>query len=41
MRKIKRLTFEELVKVNKVEIMKDKKMLEELEERWENRRAVR
>lgn len=39
MRRIKKATFEELVKENKRQLLNDKEALERLEERWEKKVA--
>ncbi|WP_096199619.1 FbpB family small basic protein [Bacillus sp. FJAT-45350] len=39
MRRVRKLTFEELVKENKKQLMNDKEALERIEVRWEERRA--
>ncbi|MED1562792.1 acid-soluble spore protein N [Alkalihalobacillus alcalophilus ATCC 27647 = CGMCC 1.3604] len=37
MRKVRKLSFEELVRENKEEILNDEQRMEQLEERWEKR----
>ncbi|OLO40367.1 hypothetical protein BTR23_07720 [Alkalihalophilus pseudofirmus] len=37
MRKVRKLSFEELVQENKRELLNDKEALEKLEERWEQK----
>ncbi|MEB1809486.1 MAG: FbpB family small basic protein [Bacillaceae bacterium] len=37
MRKIRKLSFEELVQENKRQLMNDKEALERIEERWEQK----
>lgn len=39
MRRIKKVTFEELVKENKRQLLNDKEALERIEERWEQKVA--
>ncbi|MBP3952907.1 FbpB family small basic protein [Bacillus suaedae] len=40
MRKVKKLSFEELVRENKEKLMNDPDALDRIEERWEKRRAA-
>nr|WP_083991284.1 FbpB family small basic protein [Alkalihalobacillus pseudalcaliphilus] len=37
MRKVRNLSFEELVRENKEELLNDEQRLEQLEDRWEQR----
>ncbi|WP_216827845.1 FbpB family small basic protein [Alkalihalobacterium elongatum] len=37
MRRVRKLSFEELVQENKRQLLSDKEALEKLEERWEQR----
>ncbi|WP_088105272.1 FbpB family small basic protein [Halalkalibacter urbisdiaboli] len=37
MRRVRKLTFEELVRENKERLLKDRQALERLEEQWEER----
>ncbi|MFC0560425.1 FbpB family small basic protein [Halalkalibacter alkalisediminis] len=39
MRRVRKLSFEELVKENREKLMNDKEALDRLEERWEQRRS--
>lgn len=39
MRRVRKLSFEELVKENKEKLMNDKEALDRLEELWEQRRS--
>ncbi len=41
LRRIRKLTFEELVQENKEQLLNNKEALEQIEERWEKRRAER
>ncbi|ADC51889.1 hypothetical protein BpOF4_19250 [Alkalihalophilus pseudofirmus OF4] len=40
MRKVRKVSFEQLVRENKEEILKSKVLLEQLEEKWEQRHAI-
>ncbi|WP_081734172.1 FbpB family small basic protein [Halalkalibacter akibai] len=39
MRRVRKLSFEELVRENKEKLLNDKEELDRLEERWEQRRS--
>lgn len=40
MRRIRKLTFEELVKENKRQLLRDQEELDRLEERWEEKKVA-
>ncbi len=40
LRRIKKITFEELVRENKEKLLNDKVAMDRLEEKWEQRRAT-
>ncbi|WP_084138685.1 FbpB family small basic protein [Halalkalibacter okhensis] len=39
MRRVRKLSFEELVRENKEKLLKDKEALDRLEEKWERKRS--
>ncbi|TWI59274.1 FbpB family small basic protein [Halalkalibacter nanhaiisediminis] len=41
MRRVKKFSFEELVRQNKENILNDKEAMDRLEEKWELRRAAK
>ncbi|ARK30837.1 FbpB family small basic protein [Halalkalibacter krulwichiae] len=40
MRRVRKLSFEELVRENREKLMNDKEALDRIEERWEKRRSA-
>ncbi|WP_368504185.1 FbpB family small basic protein [Alkalihalophilus sp. As8PL] len=41
MRKVRKVSFEQLVRENKEEILNNKQLMEKLEDKWERRHAIK